>query len=154
MNMWTEMQAAALDKLGIPLYQRNQAAASPAEQAELKASPVSEAVTRTEPTQSSALGTHHKPASAEANDQVEMQAQPILYQLGPWLLAFPHVLPVNYYPWLKDLSHFVESRPTQVSQAGTRPIIDCTFVAKETLSQTEKRALWQQLKPYLAQSNS
>ena len=127
MNMWTELQASALDALGIPRYQHNQTLAKAAGELPLAPEPVADEVATVEP------------------------PQPVLYLLGPWLLQFPQALPVNYYPWLKDLSQFIESRPTQVSAAGNKTIIDCAFVAKDILSPAEKRALWQQLKPFLNQ---
>lgn len=149
MNMWTELQSSALDALGIPRYQLNQTLAKAAAEPPHAPEPVAAEVTRApavvEQAQSAQVVT---PAMVELVEP-EAEPQPVLYQLGPWLLQFPQALPVNYYPWLKDLSQFIESRPTQVSAAGNKTIVDCTVVAKDILSQEEKRALWQQLKPLL-----
>lgn len=152
MNMWTELQAAALDNLGIPRYKLNQAV-TPADvevtEAEAKPSTKASLADTPVPPQMEVEQTPDAPPSVAP---VAAEApQPVLYQLGPWVLQFPQALPVNSYPWLKDLSQFIDSRPTQVSAAGHKAIIDCTFVAKEQLNQDEKRALWQQLKPYLTQ---
>lgn len=157
--MWTEQQTTALDALGIPRYQLNHTPAKTAGEPShaLETVPVDVAKTSAAVAQapSAQVETPTMVASLEPETEVlqseEREPQPVLYQLGPWLLQFPQALPVNYYPWLKDLSQFIQSRPTQVSAAGQKAIIDCAFVAKHELSQDEKRALWQQLKPYLNQ---
>jgi len=159
MNMWTELQTAALDALGIPRYLLNHTLAKTAGEPvhALETVPVDVAKTSATVAQtpSAQVETPAMVASLEPETEVlqneEREPQPVLYQLGPWLLQFPQALPVNYYPWLKDLSQFIESRPTQVGAAGSRTIIDCAFVAKDELHQDEKRALWQQLKPFLNQ---
>lgn len=144
MTMWTEQQTTALDALGIPRYQLNHAPAEAV--ANIQAEPTPAAAPIVEPVAAEA------PAAVVATVAAPpVEQEPVLYQLGPWLLQFPLALPVNYYPWLNDLSQFIESRPTQVSAAGNKTIIDCAFVAKDILSPAEKRALWQQLKPFLNQ---
>lgn len=157
MNIWSELQAAALDNLGIPRYELNHAVAPVVETPQAKATPVPVTAASIEPAPTHApaaapvASSETAAATTETTKQVQDHPQPVLYQLGPWILQFPQALPVNYYPWLKDLSQFIQSRPTQVSAAGQKAIIDCAFVAKEQLHQDEKRALWQQLKPYLNQ---
>ena len=145
--MWTELQAAALDKLGIPRYQLNQTAASRPGAIKEESNLAPETTNSPMP----AVSNDVKAETSKPSDHIHNQRQPVLYQLGPWVLQFPHALPVSSYPWLNDLSQFINSRPTQVSAAGAKAIIDCAFVAKKQLQQDEKRALWQQLKPYLTQ---
>ncbi|WP_113907290.1 hypothetical protein [Aliidiomarina celeris] len=84
-------------------------------------------------------------------DVTETPTQVALYQLGPWLLQFPTPLPVGNFPWLMDLSQYIESRPTLVSSAGQKPVIDCSPYAKSRLTPEEKRALWNLLKPFITQ---
>src|SRR5690554_1915801 len=142
MNMWTELQASALDNLGIPRYQLNHAAIeAPQVQAKPATAVINEQAApalittptvEPEPTVVPVTNSEAAAAATEASEQVQDLPQPVLYQLGPWILQFPQALPVNYYPWLKDLSQFIQSRPTQVSAAGQKAIIDCAFVDRKS----------------------
>ncbi|MCC5854434.1 MAG: hypothetical protein JJU10_01980 [Idiomarina sp.] len=122
--MWNDRQRACLAALGIPVYEANRQVVNSPE-------------------------SLPEPAQTHAESFETALENAVLYRLGPWVLRFPEPLPVTSFTWLRDLAVFVESRPTQINDAGTTPIIDCSHVAKEQLAPEEKRMLWQQLKPAL-----
>lgn len=118
--MWTERQRLALDALNIPRY-----------------------VLKTTPTPC-------VPTADVANTANAPQISAVFYQLGPWVLEFSLLLPVESFPWLQDLSHVAQAPLVQISDAGHQSSLNCQAYAKPTLTAAEKRALWQQLQAYFA----
>ena len=141
--MWSKSQIAALEALKIPRYEW------------LGKSPESGNLrTEAHKTEASEESDHSQSianteSAAVSTINAEAQPAPALYQLGPWLLGFPSALPVEVFPWLMDLSKYIESRPTLVSDAGDKTVIDCSPYAKMLLTPEEKKTLWALLKPAL-----
>ncbi|RUO30359.1 hypothetical protein [Aliidiomarina soli] len=129
-SKWTRHQLESLQALGIPLYSFVQQSTTSQEFND----------------QAPRLNVESEP---EFNDQAPRSNIEFHYRLGGWTLRTAERLPVELYPWLKDLSSHLQQQLTEIKADPQQPHLDVTPWCKTTLSPEEKRDLWNQLKLWL-----
>ncbi|WP_157981955.1 hypothetical protein [Aliidiomarina sedimenti] len=159
-SKWTRHQLESLQALGIPLYSFVQPSATaqtfndqaPRLNVESE-SEFNDQAPRSNVESESEFNDQAPRSNVESesefNDQAPRSNVEFHYRLGGWTLRTAERLPVELYPWLKDLSSHLQQQLTEIKADPQQPHLDITPWCKTTLSPDEKRDLWNQLKLWL-----
>ena len=86
-------------------------------------------------------------ASDTPHQDTEQSGAAYFYKLGAWTFKFPTQLPVDLFPWLKDLAAYCNEQPSEVKPVDN--YLDASAYNKAQLSADEKKALWQRMQQWL-----